>query len=106
MKRMAVNLWVGFLVICASALMGAVLLVSGPASAQPVTTPAYGPVTAGTTVTTPAPVVTPAAPVTAPSSVAFTGADLALMFTFGAVAIGVGGTLVLVSRRRRSDQLA
>ena len=108
MKRTAVNLWVGFLVTCASALMGAVLLVSGPASAAPVTTPAYGPVTAGTTVTpaTTAPVVTPAAPVTAPSSVAFTGADLALMFTFGAVAIGVGGTLVLVSRRRRSDQLA
>jgi hypothetical protein len=31
---------------------------------------------------------------------------LAIMFTIGAVAVGVGGTLVLVSRRRRSDNLA
>jgi len=92
----------------ATALMGAVLLVSGPAAAQA----PYGPATQPTTVT-PTP-VTPSAPVvgassvtppssTTPSSTAFTGADLALMFTIGAVAIGVGGMLVLVSRRRRSE---
>jgi hypothetical protein len=111
MMRTAVNLWVGFLVMCATAFMGAMLLVSGPAAAAPVTgvtgtTGTYGPVTSGSTVTpaTTAP-TTPAAPVTSPT-IAFTGADLALMFTFGAVAIGVGGTLVLVSRRRRSENLA
>jgi len=91
----------------ATALMGAVLLVSGPAAAQA----PYGPATQPTTVT-PTP-VTPSAPVvgassvthpsSTPSSTAFTGADLALMFTIGAVAIGVGGMLVLVSRRRRSE---
>ena len=55
--------------------------------------------------------VTPpsASPSTAPSTtssspIAFTGAELALMFTIGAIAIGVGGMLVLVSRRRRSEQ--
>jgi hypothetical protein len=103
MMRTAVNLLVGFLVMCATAFMGAVLLVSGPAAAAPVTAP-YGPVTAPATVTpvTTAPAAAPAAPVTS-SSIAFTGADLALMFTIGAVAIGVGGTLVLVSRRRRSE---
>lgn len=110
MMRTAVNLWVGFLVMCATAFMGLVLLVSGPAAAAPVTggTGAYGPVTSGSTVTpvTTAPVTAPAAaPVTSPT-IAFTGADLALMFTIGAVAIGVGGTFVLVSRRRRSDNLA
>src|SRR5258708_4324053 len=107
MMRTAVNLWAGFLVMCATAFVGAVLLVSGPAAAAPVTAP-YGPVTSPASVTpvTTAPVTTPAAaPVTSPS-IAFTGADLALMFTIGAVAIGVGGTLVLVSRRRRSDNLA
>ena len=109
MIRTAVNLWVSFLVLCATALMGAVLLISGPAGAAPVTggTGAYGPVTSPATVTpvTAAPATPAAAPVTSPT-IAFTGADLALMFTFGAVAIGVGGTLVLVSRRRRSDNLA
>ena len=38
-----------------------------------------------------------------PSSTAFTGAELALMFTIGAIALGVGGMLVLVTRRRRSE---
>src|SRR5258708_30745974 len=106
MIRTAVNLWVSFLVLCATALMGAVLLISGPAGAAPVTggTGAYGPVTSPATVTPVTAAPTPA-PVTSPT-IAFTGADLALMFTFGAVAIGVGGTLVLVSRRRRSDNLA
>src|ERR1700722_12447007 len=105
MMRRAVKLWFGILMMGATALMGATLLVSGPAAAAPPVTGgtgAYGPVTSGSTVTptTTAPVTAPAAaPVTSPT-IAFTGADLALMFTFGAVAIGVGGTLVLVSRRR------
>ncbi len=117
MRHRAVGLWGGFLMLGAAALLGAVLLVSGPAAA--VTCP-YGPCTQPTTVTpttavsTTPPVVgassvTPPSPSTAPSTtssspIAFTGADLALMFTIGAIAIGVGGMLVLVSRRRRSEQ--
>ncbi len=119
MRHRAVGLWGGFLMLGAAALLGAVLLVSGPAAA--VTCP-YGPCTQPITVTpttavpTTPPVVgassvTPpsASPSTAPSTtssspIAFTGADLALMFTIGAIAIGVGGMLVLVSRRRRSEQ--
>jgi len=114
MRHRAVGLWGGFLLLSATALLGAMLLVSGPAAAA---TCPYGPCTQGTTVTpttvsttgtTVAPAsVTPPSPSTslstAPSSpIAFTGAELALMFTIGAVAIGVGGMLVLVSRRRRS----
>ena len=107
MMRTAVKLWTGLLVLSATMFMGVVLLVAGPAGAAPTTAP-YGPVTSPASVTpvTAAPVTAPAAaPVTSPA-LAFTGADLAIMFTFGAVAIGVGGTLVLVSRRRRSDNLA
>jgi hypothetical protein len=90
----------------ATALLGTVLLVSGPAAALA----PYGPATQPTTVTPTT--VAPSTPVLAPSSVtppssahspiAFTGAELALMFTIGAIAIGVGGMLVLASRRRRS----
>jgi hypothetical protein len=118
MRHRAVGLWAGFLLLASTALLGGVLLVSGPAAA--VTCP-YGPCTQPTTVTpTTAVSTTPAAvapsspspssssstaspPTTASSSpLAFTGAELALMFTIGAIAIGVGGMLVLVSRRRRS----
>jgi len=117
MRHRAVGLWGGFLVLGATALLGAVLLVSGPATAA---TCPYGPCTQPTTVTpttaavsttppvvtrssTPTPSATPS-PATSPSSpIAFTGAELALMFTIGAIALGVGGLLVLVSRRRRSE---
>jgi hypothetical protein len=117
MRHRAVGLWGGFLVLGATALLGAVLLVSGPAAAA---TCPYGPCTQPTTVTpttaavsttppvvtrssTPTPSATPS-PATSPSSpIAFTGAELALMFTIGAIALGVGGMLVLVSRRRRSE---
>ena len=119
MRHRAVALWGGFLLLGATALLGAMLLVSGPAAA--VTCP-YGPCTQPTTVTpttavsttptvvtqsstpssTPAP-STASSPTKGPSSTAFTGAELALMFTIGAIAIGVGGMLVLVSRRRRSQ---
>jgi hypothetical protein len=117
MRHRAVALWGGFLMAGAAALLGAVLLLSGPAAA--VTCP-YGPctqpisVTPTTVVSTTPTVVTPSSPAppspstsqstTSPSSpIAFTGAELALMFTIGAIAIGVGGMLVLVSRRRRSE---
>ena len=117
MRHRAAGLWGGFLILGATALLGAVLLVSGPATA--VTCP-YGPCTQPTTVTptsvsstgtTPTVVTrssTPSSaapsPATTPSPpIAFTGAELALMFTIGAIAIGVGGMLVLVSRRRRSE---
>ena len=98
------------------------LVVSGCTLGASTTTttvcPPYGPCTQPTTVA-PTTVVTKgggngngngngrsgnpvtAASSTGPSSTAFTGADLALMFTIGAIAIGVGGVLVLVSRRRR-----
>jgi hypothetical protein len=99
MIRQAVRLWMGILVLGATALLSAVLVLSAPAGAQPTTTPAYGPATAPATVT---PTTAPPAPVTTPT-IAFTGADLALMFTIGAVAVGAGGALVLVSRRRRSE---
>ncbi len=111
MLRTAVKLWFGFLMLGATALMGAALLVSGPAAAAPPvtggtgTTAPYAPITSGATVTPATTPPTTPAPVTSPT-IAFTGADLAIMFTIGAVAIGVGGTLVLVSRRRRSDNLA
>ena len=117
MRHRAVGLWGGFLLLGATALLGAVLLVSGPAAA--VTCP-YGPctqpitVTPTTAVSTTPTVVTPSPPpspspapapsTTSSSPIAFTGAELALMFTIGAIAIGVGGMLVLVSRRRRSEQ--
>jgi hypothetical protein len=93
----------------ATALMGAVLLVSGPAAALA----PYGPATQPTTVTPTS--VAPSGPVVAPvsvtppsrgvgpSSTAFTGAELALMFTIGAIAVGVGGMIVLMTRRRRSE---
>ncbi len=48
MRHRAVGLWGGFLLLGASALLGAMLLVSGPAAA--VTCP-YGPCTQPTTVT-------------------------------------------------------
>jgi hypothetical protein len=114
MGHRAVGLWGGFLLLSATALLGAMLLVSGPAAAA---TCPYGPCTQPTTVTpttavsttptvvtrssTPSP--SAASPPTASSPLAFTGAELALMFTIGAIAIGVGGMLVLVSRRRRSQ---
>jgi hypothetical protein len=90
------------------------LVVSG-CTLGPKTGP-YGPTTGGSTVT-PA-TVEPSTPVIAPSSVtppfhtsgptstAFTGAELALMITIGAIAIGVGGMLVLGSRRRRRSEPA
>ena len=115
MRHRAVGLWGGFLLLGATALLGAVLLVSGPAAAA---TCPYGPctqpitVTPTTVVSTTPTVVTPSSTpspstslsTTSPSSpIAFTGAELALMFTIGAIAIGVGGMLVLVTRRRRSE---
>ena len=76
----------------------------------------YGPCTSPTTFTptTVKPVVSAgqvaSSPATAGSNsggpTAFTGADLALMFTIGAAAVGVGGMLVLVARRRRRSGLA
>jgi len=117
MRRRAVGVWGGLLMLGASAVLGTVLLVSGPAMAA--TCPPYGPCTTPTTVTPttvgastpvlsptsatpPSPTPSPTAP--APSSpLAFTGAELALIFTIGAVALGVGGMLVLVTRRRRSE---
>jgi hypothetical protein len=99
-------MWLKLLAIGASALFCAVLLVSGPASAAPttggVTTggTGYGPATAPATVT-PTTAAPAATPTTAPA-IAFTGAEIEMMVVIGAVAIGTGGTLVLVSRRRRS----
>jgi hypothetical protein len=110
MRHRAVGLWAGFLAVGATALLGTVLLVSGPAAALAPYGPATQPTTiTPTTLTTSAPVVSPASVTPAaashkgPGSTAFTGAELALMFTIGAVAIGVGGMLVLVTRRRRSE---
>ena len=101
MVRRAVGMWVKLLALGASALFCAVLLVSGPASAAPTTGgTGYGPATAPSTVT---PTTAAPAPVTSPV-IAFTGAEIELMVVIGAVAIGTGGTLVLVSRRRRSAQ--
>jgi hypothetical protein len=118
MVHRAVSWWAGFMMLGAAALLGPVLLVSGPAGAA--ACPPYGPCTQPTTVapTTIAPsnpVVAPSSTgsasstgpsSTGPSSTAFTGADLALMFTIGAIAIGAGGVLVLVSRRRRRSEPA
>ena len=104
MTRKAVGLWAALMALCGTALLSLVLLVSGPVAAQTTGgttggTGAYGPTTAGSTV---AP--TTVAPVSKPAAVAFTGADIALIVIVAACAIGVGGTLVLVSRRRRSQQ--
>jgi hypothetical protein len=100
-------MWLKLMALGASALFCAVLLVSGPASAAPTTGGAttggtgYGPATSPSTVVSP----TTAAPVATPKTspvIAFTGAEIELMVVIGAAAIGVGGTLVLVSRRRRA----
>jgi hypothetical protein len=112
MRHRAVGLWAGFLLLGATALMGASLLVSGPAAALAPYGPATQPTTiTPTTVTTSAPVVSPGSvnppSLAHPSSpIAFTGAELALLFTVGAVAIGVGGMLVLMTRRRRRSEPA
>lgn len=105
MRRTAVRLWAGLSALCTTALLGALVLMTGPVGAQTtggVTggtgTGGYGPIT---TPSTAAP--TTVAPVTKPAAIAFTGADIALMVIVAAVAIGVGGTLILVSRRRRSE---
>jgi hypothetical protein len=93
-------MWLKLLALGASALFCAVLLVSGPASAAPTTGgTGYGPATAPATVTP-----TTAAPTTPKTSpaIAFTGAEIELMVVIAVIAIGAGGTLVLVSRRRRS----
>ena len=116
MRHRAVGWWGGFLLLGATALLGAALLVPGPAAAvtcpygpctQPITVTPTTAVSTTPTVLTPSPSSSPAStptPSTAPSSpLAFTGAELALMFTIGAIAIGVGGMLVLASRRRRSQ---
>jgi hypothetical protein len=97
-------MWLKLMALGASALFCAVLLVSGPASAAPTTGGAttggtgYGPATSPATVT---PTTAAPAPKTSPV-IAFTGAEIELMVVIGAAAIGVGGTLVLVSRRRRA----
>jgi hypothetical protein len=96
-------MWLKLLALGASALFCAVLLVSGPASAAPTTGgtttggTGYGPATAPATVT---PTTAAPTPKTAPA-IAFTGAEIETMVAIAAVAITVGGTLVLVSRRRR-----
>jgi hypothetical protein len=110
MRHKAVGLGAGLLMVGATALMAVTLLVSGPAAALAPYGPATQPTTVTpTTVSTSAPVISPASVTpgsssrTGPSSTAFTGAELALLFTIGAIAIGVGGMLVLVTRRRRSE---
>ena len=108
MLRKAVGLWAAVMALCASMFVGALLVVTGPAAADPTTTATTAPTTTASTAPY-APVVTPntiaptTVPVTKPAAVAFTGADIALMATVGAIAVGVGGTIVLVSRRRRSE---
>jgi len=109
MLRAVVRSWFKIVLMGATALFGASLLLAGPALAADVTTTTttqpttsattapYGPITSPSTI---AP--TTAAPVAKPATIAFTGADIAAMATVGAIAIGVGGTLILVSRRRRS----
>jgi LPXTG-motif cell wall-anchored protein len=53
-------------------------------------------VTAPATTTTTAP-----PPVTKPATIAFTGADIAGMVAAGLALLGLGGFLVLLTRRRR-----
>jgi hypothetical protein len=109
MRHKAVGLWAGLLMLGATSLMGAALFVSGPAAALAPYGPATQPTTiTPTTVSTSAPVISPASVTpgssrSGPSSTAFTGAELALLFTIGAIAIGLGGMLVLVTRRRRPE---
>lgn len=104
MVRKAASAWCTLLMMGATALLGAVLFLAAPASAAPTTgSTGYGPVTAGSTI--PATPVAPA-PKTSPSAIAFTGAEIEGMVAVGVIAIGVGGTLVLVSRRRRRTQPA
>jgi hypothetical protein len=43
----------------------------------------------------------PAPPQTAPAAIAFTGADISALAAGGLVLVGLGGSLVLISRRRR-----
>ena len=108
MIQAVVRVWLKFLVMGASALVGALLLVSTPATAADTTTTSQPTTTASTApyapVVSPTTIAPTTVPVAKPAAIAFTGADIALMATAGAIAVGVGGTLVLVSRRRRSEQ--
>ena len=111
MRHRAVGLWAGILMVGATALLGATLLVSGPAAAldpaptdRPPSQPrSHPPRSRRRPRSSPPRSVTPGSSRTGPSSTAFTGAELALLFTIGAIAIGVGGMFVLVSRRRRAQ---
>ena len=111
MRHRAVGLWAGFLMLGATALHGRrpARLGAGRRPRHPTDPPPSRPRShpprsdAGAPVLSPSS-ATPGSSKTGPSSTAFTGAELALLFTIGAVAIGVGGMLVLVSRRRRSSR--
>jgi chemotaxis response regulator CheB len=75
------------------------LTVAGPAWA-------YGPTSAGTTSSSTVPAHVASAAATSSSSsggLAFTGADVTGALGVAAVAIAGGGTLVVASRRRRSN---
>jgi hypothetical protein len=76
------------------------LFTATPAKAQtyPITQPATG----GTT-TTVAPTTT-TKPVVKAGGLAFTGADITVTMGVAAAALGAGGVLVLVSRRRKAAQ--
>jgi hypothetical protein len=67
-------------------------VTSSPTTSPSTTIPTTTPTTAATTTSGPS---------TKPSTVAFTGADIAAMTVTGVTLLGLGGLLVLISRRRR-----
>lgn len=88
--------WIGGPAFAAAATFGGLALTTGGAAM------AYGPTPGGgsqqqVAPSEPALASTP----TGNQGLAFTGADIAITTAAGAAAIGAGGALVLVSRRRR-----
>jgi hypothetical protein len=96
MQHTAKRFYGGLLATGASVFVGATLLGT-PAAVAYGPTPSSGSVPAIVTTTTAAPTTT----TVKSSALAFTGADVAMSTAAGAVAIGLGGMLVLGARNRR-----
>lgn len=90
--------------IVAASMCGALAFGVAPASAYgPTPSPSDG---SSQGATSNVPDGTPAAASNSSSNLAFTGTDAVITTVVGAGAVGVGGVLVLASRRRRQAQPA
>ncbi|MGH9057637.1 MAG: hypothetical protein ACRDYY_17520 [Acidimicrobiales bacterium] len=105
MTRGATRVIAGSLFVAAAISGVGMMIAQAPAGAAArvtAATDAYPPLSASTplVVTTPT-TVEPTTSTTAHGALAFTGADVAGITALGALAIGAGGGVVLLTRRRR-----